>query len=276
MLDRASTLTASDLGAIADLERRVLAADGGRLKLEWGALRSRSGTGVNDLLWREDGGLLGFLGVYGYGATIELAGMVDPAARRRGIASALLDAAVPVCRERAARAVLLVVPRPSQAGKALALARGATHDHAEHALVLRDAVRDVPHDDAVSLRPAGPGDASSVARLLDDGFGFTPTDEPDERTLIVERDGGVVGTLRLVETTTGVGVYGFVIDPALRGRGIGRDVLGRVCRDAQATAATEVSLEVEVDNDHALGLYTSLGFQPVITEDYYRLPLEPR
>jgi ribosomal protein S18 acetylase RimI-like enzyme len=30
---------------------------------------------------------------------------------------------------------------------------------------------------------------------------------------------------------------------------------------------------VDVDNDHALGLYTSVGFTPVITEDYYALPI---
>jgi ribosomal protein S18 acetylase RimI-like enzyme len=34
-----------------------------------------------------------------------------------------------------------------------------------------------------------------------------------------------------------------------------------------------VHLEVAVDNDHALGLYTSLGFAPISTEDYYTLPL---
>jgi ribosomal protein S18 acetylase RimI-like enzyme len=31
----------------------------------------------------------------------------------------------------------------------------------------------------------------------------------------------------------------------------------------------EVTLEVEVDNDHALGLYTSVGFVRQATEDYF-------
>jgi len=34
----------------------------------------------------------------------------------------------------------------------------------------------------------------------------------------------------------------------------------------------KVELEVEVANDHALGLYTSIGFEQVTTEDYYELP----
>jgi ribosomal protein S18 acetylase RimI-like enzyme len=34
-----------------------------------------------------------------------------------------------------------------------------------------------------------------------------------------------------------------------------------------------LGLEVDVDNDRALGQYTSVGFTPVITEDYFALPL---
>ena len=45
-----------------------------------------------------------------------------------------------------------------------------------------------------------------------------------------------------------------------------------VCQMASAGGAASVHLEVATDNDHALNLYTSLGFQPVITEDYYALP----
>ena len=93
MIERASGLSSEALDAIAELEREVTEVDGGRLKLEWGRLRRRSGDRVEDLLSWEDGRLLGFLGFYGYGSTLELAGMVAPDARRRGIGTALLDAA---------------------------------------------------------------------------------------------------------------------------------------------------------------------------------------
>jgi hypothetical protein len=32
-------------------------------------------------------------------------------------------------------------------------------------------------------------------------------------------------------------------------------------------------LDVAVDNDRALGLYTSLGFTPIASEDYYAVPV---
>jgi ribosomal protein S18 acetylase RimI-like enzyme len=82
-----------------------------------------------------------------------------------------------------------------------------------------------------------------------------------------------VGTLRVSRDQDTAGVYGFVVHPDHQGHGIGRDVLRRVCRQALADGATRVRLEVEVTNDRALGLYTSLGFALVTTEDYYALPL---
>jgi hypothetical protein len=85
VLELARGLSPRTLRALAELEMRTIAADGGRLKLEWGVLNARSGRDIEDLLWWDGDRLLGFLGLYAFGAaTVELAGMVDPAARGRG------------------------------------------------------------------------------------------------------------------------------------------------------------------------------------------------
>ncbi|MGO9975880.1 MAG: GNAT family N-acetyltransferase [Solirubrobacteraceae bacterium] len=281
MIELARGLRDRELSALAELESRVIAADGGRLKLEWGVLRSRSGEDVEDVLWWEGERLAGFLGLYAFGSspTVELAGMVDPSERRRGIASALLDAALAICRKRSHRQPLLIVPRQSAAGHALANSRGGVLEHSEHALVLLGAPSDGPADDRLALREATAADAPELSRLLTDGFGRPFSDliellgRNSERTLMVEREGVVAGTVRLnLHIDTG-GVYGFVVDPALQGRGIGRYVLRRVCRQLRADGARRVGLEVAVENDRALGLYTSLGFTQVSTEDYYELLL---
>ncbi len=275
MVDLSVGLSVTALDAIADLERRVVAADGGRLKLEWEALRHRSGPDVEDVLWWDGERLLGFLGIYLHGApTIELAGMVDPAARRRGIGGALLDAGLRVCRQREHASILLVVPRTSVAGRSLALRRGGSLDHSEHALQLLGEPAEVPADPRVTLRAAVPADQPAVRELLRLGFDWEPPEAAgrDPNTLVVERDGRPIGTVRLIREGDRAGVYGFVIHPDHQGRGIGRDVLHRVCRTARAGGATSVDLEVATDNDRALHLYTSVGFRPVITEDYYALP----
>lgn len=258
----------------------MIEADGGRLKLEWGSLRRRSGERVDDVLWWEGERLLGFLGIYGFASSPELAGMVAPDARRRGIGTALLDAAVPLCRDRGDRRPLLIVPRPSAAGKRLALKRGGVLDHSEHALVLSGDPTGGPQDSAVSLRPATVGDLPLVSRLLEYGFGGPAPDgladrleTPREQTAIVELSGSAVGTLHLIRGSDLAGIYGFAIDPAYQGRGIGRAALRLACRQLRAEGAERVGLEVDVENDRALTLYTAVGFQPVITEDYYALPM---
>ncbi len=265
---------------MAALEARVLAADGGRLKLEWHVLRTRAGQYVEDLLWREDDRLLGFLGLYRFeAATVEIAGMVDPAARRRGIATELLDAALPICRDRGYRRALLVTPRGSIAGREFAQRRGAVLEHSEHALVLLQAPTEGPTDPVLTLRTATSADASELSRLLAAAFGEPPIDladrlaEDSARTMVVELGSSVVGTIRVTREDESAGIYGFAVDPAWQGRGIGRDVLRRVCRELRDEGIRRIGLEVAVENDHALGLYTSLGFNQTTTEDYYEIPL---
>jgi len=280
VLKVARGLSSRELRAIEQLEARTVEIDGGRLKLEWGVLRARTSRDVGDILWWDGDQLLGFLGLYAFAPpTVELAGMVDPAARRRGIATALLDIALRLCRDRGYHKALLVTSRASSPGRGFALNRGAALEHSEYALVLLEAPTDGPTDPKVTIRTATPDDAPEVSRLLTAAFGVPQSDVMDlqaseaSSTLVVELAGSAVGTLRLTrEGDQSAGIYGFAVDPARQGRGIGRDILRRVCHQLRDEGARRIGLEVAVDNEHALGLYTSLGFAPVTTEDYYALP----
>lgn len=282
-LEHSRGLPSAALSAIAELERRVVAADGGRLKLEWGTLRSRPADQVNDFLWWDGGHrLVGFCGIYIFGgSTAEIAGMVDPEYRRRGIGTALLAAATDSLRDRGRDRALLVVPRNSVAGRELALQRGAVLEHSEHALILDGEPADGPSDPDLSVRTANVDDAEPVERILKAAFDWTPPDVPgllsrntaSERTLLIEQRGEPVGTLRVTHDGDTGGIYGFAVDPAQQGRGIGRDVLRRCCRMLREEGMRRVGLEVAIENERALGLYTSIGFRPVTTEDYYALTL---
>lgn len=284
MLHRAAGLAPSELSAIADLERRVVVADGGRLKLEHATLSSRSGEAVEDLLWWEGGVLLGFCGLYVFGGDAEVAGMVDPTARRRGIGGALLDAALALCAQRGRHHALLVVPSTGAGGEDLARSRGGVPHHGEHALVLTGEPVPPPlGHPGLAVRRAGRADADAVLALLASGFGEGRTpdgwparlDGDAEPTYLVEDGAAPVATLRVQRHGDGAGVYSFVVAEHLRGRGIGRAVLARVCSDLLADGAARVHLEVDVANENALGLYTSLGFEPVAGEDYLAVPTAP-
>jgi ribosomal protein S18 acetylase RimI-like enzyme len=150
-------------------------------------------------------------------------------------------------------------------------------DHSEHALVLLSEPSDGPSDPHIILRQATQADVAVVARLLEAGFG-EPVSDPagalgdgGDLTLVIELEGESGGTVRVGTDGDQTGIYGFVVHPAHQGRGIGRDVLRRLCTDLRAGGSERVGLEVAIDNTRALELYTSIGFTNVITEDYYRL-----
>jgi ribosomal protein S18 acetylase RimI-like enzyme len=278
MLDLASRLSEPALDALAALERQVVAADGGRLKLEWGVLRARDDGPPQDLLWWEDDRLCGFLGIYAFSGLPELAGMVAPDRRRRGIAATLLDTALALCRTRGRDQVLLIVPRQSQAGRGLALARGGTLDHSEHALVLTGPPPvPTPGDPSVTLRARTEADLPEVSRILEAGFGAPPTADQlgssrGRTTVVIEHEDRVVGTAALTIEGERGSIYGFAIAPELRGRGLGRAALLAMFPWLRERGATqEIALEVAVENERALGLYTSVGFTALATEDYYTL-----
>lgn len=278
MLQEARGLTERELASIADLERRVVAADGGRLKLAWGTLRHRPGNQVDDWLWWEGGELVGFAGLYTFAPPLELAGMVDPAYRRRGVAGSLLDAAIAVAAARRRDRLLLVAPRSTTTGAAFAASRGATLEHSEHFLVLdSDPSVASPRDD-VSVRPATAADADAVHRLLVGAFGAEATGPGGAHLpgggLVVTVDGTAIGTVHVGTQDDHASISGFVVTPKLRGQGIGRSALRTVCNRAFAMGAAYVTLEVAADNEHALGLYTSVGFEPRATEDYFELLLD--
>lgn len=150
----------------------------------------------------------------------------------------------------------------------------------KHALVLSGDPTSGPHESALSVRPATAADIPVVSHLLEVGFGEPAPDDlagrlnsTHGRIFVVEVDGSAVGTLSLAREGGDAGIYGFVIDPSWQGRGLGRDALRRVCEQLRADGARRVGLEVAVDNDRALALYTSVGFMPITTEDYYALPV---
>ena len=144
-------------------------------------------------------------------------------------------------------------------------------------MLLTDAPNACPSELILHLRNAGAGDAPVVSRLLTDAFGYAPGLAADRRandllqTLVIEIDDVAVGTLRVTREGDVGGIYGFAVDPLMQGRGIGREALRRTCCKLFDEGVKEIGLEVVTQNENALGLYTSLGFRTVTTEDYHSL-----
>jgi len=63
-----------------------------------------------------------------------------------------------------------------------------------------------------------------------------------------------------------------MVDPALRGKGLGRSLLNGALTWGIEAGATHLFLQVASENAVAKSLYASLGFRPVYTAAYWRKP----
>lgn len=69
-----------------------------------------------------------------------------------------------------------------------------------------------------------------------------------------------------------MGIYGFVVTKTQRGRGLGRQVLQSALRMIlEKSASATIFLEVETENQAALRLYQTEGFQVRNQYNYYQI-----
>ena len=147
---------------------------------------------------------------------------------------------------------------------------------------------------SIALRPAGPADAPEIHRLIaalaayerePEAVEVTPamlraqlaSERPPFECLIAEADGAVVGfALYFHNYSTwrgrpGLYLEDLFVEPAQRGRGIGRRLLAALAQIAEARGCARMEWMVLDWNSPAIALYQALGARPVAGWSTYRL-----
>lgn len=283
----------ADLAEVGVLMRLCNAYDGLDLKLGADSPLSEDEGLVVHFLYYVDGALVGYFSIDGCDdMPLEVCGMVHPEYRRRGIARTLLAAVIEECRRRGNDRFLLLCEDASAAGQAFVKASGAEYCFSEHRLTLDlSALSPMPPpDDRFTLRRVNTMEAKLYARILSAVF----DEEVDAVDVSEEMDGDLgwyylayldqepIGTIKALFMDYGLlepaqpprqrmGLYAFGIVPAFRVRGYGRRLLRGVIDELLADGHTLISMEVESENESALGLYLSCGFRKTTTYGYYRV-----
>jgi len=270
----------ADIKALADICASYEDLD---LRLSWSELRSRDSDVPGDLLYYEDGTLVGFLALAGIGdREAEVAGMVHPRHRRQGVFTELVDEAREICRRRGTYTLLFVFDHRSDSARAFLASIGAEHAFSEHRMQLdTPTARSVPADAALDFKEAAPEDAGAIAQILADDAGMNAATlrsiiscniQERLRQYYIARVGGEpIGTINVDIVDGDPYIYGFVMRPEYRGRGYGRQILAQVIERILDEGSPPVFIEVQTDNQVALALYRSFGFVVTHTHDYYRL-----
>lgn len=66
-----------------------------------------------------------------------------------------------------------------------------------------------------------------------------------------------------------INIHDIAVDPAARGKGIGRRLLDAVNQEAKKIGCCKVTLEVRSDNVRAMSLYRSVGFKSSEPETHF-------
>lgn len=261
-------------------------------------LRELSHSRTGHLLDTVDGVVVGYLNLIPRGAADDATDdsmgelVVHPDARRHGIGSALVAAAI----ARADRQVRFWAhgTRPWSRASATALGLKAVRELMQMRRPLTD-LPDLAEPEGVVVRTyAGPSDDAELLRVNNAAFSWHPEQGGWTAADIAERRGEAwfdpAGLFLAFDEATGdllgfhwtkvhshnpgLGeVYVVGVDPAAQGRGLGkaltligvRHLANRLSEDPDAT----VMLYVESDNDAALRTYENLGFSVASIDTAY-------
>ncbi len=268
-------LTTKQLQDIETLQKECERHDNLLLKLNWEMLRNRE-TDQFDFFTYDNEVLIAFLGVYAFGSTAEVCGMVKPSERRQGHFYELFSKAKVSLKHHGFKNILLNAPASSEAAKAFLNAEGAIYKFTEHQMYWQPQLLEA--SEGFTLRHATKNDIDMRVRLDIEAFGVPEEDarvmesriDSDEDTdmFMITMDDKTIGKIRVKREDGEAWIYGFSILPDYQGKGIGRKVLRKVVKD-QSALGYSVHLEVETKNQHALKLYESVGFKAIHAQDYY-------
>jgi mycothiol synthase len=273
------SLGEADFPALTELARACLSADGGQpFAASSGYLSGCYLSGAQAIAGFGDDQLVCVSAVRtsspGDGQAVAVTtGLVHPAWRRRGIGGHAFDWAAGHAAGAALRAETETL---SDGAHALYLNRGLAQVLAEDVMQLAPAAEpaQAPSPAGLTLAHWGQADPGRFFAVYDAAFRDRPgfpgwsrerwvewiTEDDDfraELTLLASLDGTDVGFV-VGDAAGWIAQLGVV--PAARGRGIGAQLIGAAVRRMRAAGEDTITLNVNVDNPHAIGLYRRIGF----------------
>lgn len=269
-------LTVEKRKEIKQLQRNVENYENIQLKLNWEMLE-REKEETFYFIHEKHGNIVGFIGIYFFGDTVEICGMVHPNERRQGIFTNLLNKAIKYSVDKGFTRILLNAPFDSKSAKAFLNTIPAVYVKTEYQMkwkrtsledykdvVLKPATGEIDFQRQVDLdiKCFGFSNEGSISYNLDirskSGFSF----------YMINYKGETVGKINLFKKENKATIIGFAIEPKWQRKGIGRKALTNLILQ-EAANGNEIFLEVEAKNEAALHLYKNTGFQTYQAQDYF-------
>lgn len=138
--------------------------------------------------------------------------------------------------------------------------------------MVREAIDQIPLKDmgrfigaAIAVRGLDPALRPGLSEVIS-------SIQPQAGLFVLEEGGTPISTAICVNDAGLAGLFEVATQESRRGQGYGRRTLMSALKWAHAHGAREAWLQVSADNDHAVGLYRSMGFREVYRYHYRQPP----
>ena len=210
----------------------------------------------------------------------EISAFTSPMHRQEGHFKALLTKAVAELGKYEIPTILFVCESQSSSGKKVIANLNTKYDHTEY--FMRCSKKSSEGRDRYCLALLMP-DVKDLDKLIDTSMRTFNDSYEDSKILIencFELENREQYLAVLNDQIIGLGsvnlegdegsIFGFGIVPEYRGRGYGTELLHLIVDSLWQRGKTEITLEVNSENVHALELYKKSGFQIEVAFEYHR------
>lgn len=234
------------------------------------------------VLYYEQEQLLGFLSVYFfYDDAVEVALLVHPEARQKGISKQLLQNILPLIEEHSY--YKLIFSCPARLNDRWLPTHGFTYKHSEYYMERYDLNPLLDPRKLLNFRKATFDDIPQLCLLDEACFHKTHAElEPRFQHILSEHNYQIilafekhelVGKAHIRWQKHGATLSDIAVFPARQGHGLGTALITHCINYALSEGKPELNLDVETHNKKALELYTRLGFLTQNACDYWMIAL---
>lgn len=236
-----------------------------------------------NVLYYEHDELIGFLSVFFfYDHAVEVGVLIHPAARRRGIASHLIQSILPTVESNQINN--LIFSSPYHVHDHWLKQLGMSYLHSEYYMERDDLNPLLDYNQTLSFREANVKDILILSALDEACFPNKNTSSAERfqqmfndrnyQIFLVYQNNQPIGKAHMRWERHGVTLSDIVILPALQGKGLGTALIAHCVNYALSEGKPHVSLDVETHNQRALNLYTRLGFMVQNACDYWTIGIQ--
>jgi ribosomal protein S18 acetylase RimI-like enzyme len=234
-------------------------------------LRALDKAGTGAMAFIKEARIVGFSFFYSFEKEeAEVSIFADPDEDWKAIGSQLLTESIAECRRRGHFRILVMNDRRLIANVEVIKAAGGNLAFSEHRMSSKG-TQIVPSQ-VIDLKEVGNDDASLKEVELECHDRFYS--KPDQRRYLALNEGGPIGKIDVLVDGSDAELTGFCVLPWSRGKGFGKAILQEIVRILRSEGKEKIKLDVHTDNDVALSLYLSSGFEREFTIDYYAVSLK--